>query len=90
MASLLGSVNNCDMGCHLATMIASVDDVARCGAREGLPRAHAIVWMELQCVRGWSYGMWMVARWRARGVARRDRLMLIEEEAREVAKWGLQ
>ena len=40
------------------------------------------------CWHGWSYGVWTVARWRAGEVVQRDRLMLIEEEAREAAERG--
>jgi len=40
--------------------------------------------------RGWSYGVWMAARWRARDAERCDQLTLIVEEAREAAEWGLQ
>ena len=46
--------------------------------------------MELQRVQGWSYGVWTMARWRAREVERRDRLTWIVEEAGEAAEWVLQ
>jgi hypothetical protein len=49
-----------------------------------------VTWMEIRRVRGWSYGLWMVARQRAEEAERHDRLTLIEEETRKAAEQGLQ
>ena len=88
MASSSGSASNSDVGHRLTAMIVGVD-VVLCGAQLGQPRAHVAAWMEQWHVRGWSYGVWMVARRRAREAERHDRLALIKEEAGEVAKQGL-
>jgi hypothetical protein len=48
-----------------------------------------VTWMEIRRVRGWGYGLWMVARQRAGKAERPDRLTLIEEEARKAAEQGL-
>ena len=42
------------------------------------------------CWHGWSYGVWMAARQRAREAERRDQIPLFAEEAGKAAEWGLQ
>jgi len=48
-----------------------------------------VVWMELRCVRGWSYGVWMTVRQSAGEAVRHDQLTLIEKEAGDATERGL-